>query len=461
MERKRVLGFWDLLLFSFCAIFSFEAISTTAAIGPSAISWWLICIVGYFLPFGLIAAELGSTYPEQGGIYVWVKKAMGNRWAARATWCYWIGLPLWLPAIYIAFAEIMGHMFFPGMGLREQILVGIVMIWLTVWINMCPLGTSKWVTNVGSIAKLLVLAGMVVAAIVCILRNGGLANEITFTNILPNLSAAVIFIPMIIYNLDGCELLSSAAGETKDPVRDIPKVVLLSAFVIASLYLVATFTVWAVVPIGEINVASGILQIFRVAFGEEGAGRILTLFFGVNILVTFFTVIIAWTLGQNRTVAEAARNGVLPAVLGKLGKNNMAPFGAAVLSGIISTVVIVLFGFIAENAAELFWHVLSCCLIVGLFSYLLLYPSFVILRLKDKSVPRPYRIPGPNGVAIFLAVMAELFVLATILILFIQPGHDFMKSSLPILVGVAITLVIGEILVARSAQRSKVFPAGA
>jgi amino acid transporter len=72
MERKKVLGFWDLLLFSFCAIFSFEAISTTAAIGPSAISWWLICIVGYFLPFGLIAAELGSTYPEQGGIYVWV-----------------------------------------------------------------------------------------------------------------------------------------------------------------------------------------------------------------------------------------------------------------------------------------------------------------------------------------------------------------------------------------------------
>lgn len=455
MERKRVLGFWDLLLFSFCAIFGVEAIATTAAIGPSAISWWLICIVGYFLPFGLIAAELGSTYPEQGGIYVWVKKAMGNRWAARTTWCYWIGLPLWLPAIYIAFAEIMGHMFFPGMGLREQILVGIVMIWLTVWINTCPLGTSKWVTNIGSIAKLLVLAGMVAAAIVCILRNGGLANEITFTNMLPNLSAAVIFIPMIIYNLDGCELLSSAAGETKDPVHDIPKVVLLSASVIASLYLVATFTVWAVVPIKEINVASGILQIFRVAFGDQGVGKVLTLFFGVNILVTFFTVIIAWTLGQNRTVAEAARNGVLPAVLGRMGKENMAPVGAAVLSGIISTVVIVLYGFIAKNAAELFWHVLSCCLIVGLFSYLLLYPSFIILRLKDRSVTRPYRIPGPGWFAIFLAVMAELFVLATILILLLQPGHDFMKSSLPIMVGVVMTVITGEILVARSAKRSR------
>jgi amino acid transporter len=387
MERKRVLGFWDLLLFSFCAIFGVEAISTTAAIGTSAISWRLICIVGYFLPFGLIAAELGSIYPEQGGIYVWVKKALGSRWAARATWCYWIGLPLWLPAIYIAFAEILEHMFFPGMGLREQILVGIVMIWLTVWINTCPLGTSKWVTNIGSLAKLLVLAGMVAAAIVCVLRNGGLANEITFTNVLPNLSAAVIFIPMIIYNLDGCELLSSAAGETKDPVRDIPKVVLLSASVIASLYLIATFTVWAVVPIGDINVASGILQVFRVAFGDQGGGRILALIFGVSILVTFFTVIIAWTLGQNRTVAEAARSGELSEVLGRLGKENMAQVGAAILSGIISTIVIVLYGFIAKNAAELFWHVLTGCLIVGLFSYLLLYPSFII-----KKVPECFRI---------------------------------------------------------------------
>jgi len=453
MERKKVLGFWDLLLFSFCAIFSFEAISTTAAIGPSAISWWLICIVGYFLPFGLIAAELGSTYPEQGGIYVWVKKAMGRRWAARTTWCYWIGLPLWLPAMYIAFAEILGHMFFPGMGLWHQILVGIVMIWITVWINTCSLGTSKWVTNMGSVAKILVLVGMVTAAVLCVLRNGGLANEITFTNILPHLGAAFIFLPMIIYNLDGCELLSSAAGETKDPVRDIPKVVLLSAFVIASLYLMATLTVWAVVPISEIHVASGILQVFHIAFGDQGFGRILTLVFGVSILITFFTVIIAWTLGQNRTVAEAARNGELPGALGRMSES-MAPVGAAVISGIISTSVIVLYGFIARNAGELFWHVLSCCLIVGLASYLLLYPSFIILRLKDRDIVRPYRIPGPDGFAIFLAVMAEFFVIGTILILLIQPGHDFMRSSLPIIVGVVITAAVGEILVARSVKKA-------
>ena len=111
MERKKVLGFWDLALFSFCAIFGVEAIAASAAIGPSAISWWLICLAGFFLPFSLIAAELGSAYPDQGGIYIWIKKAFGKRWAARAVWCYWIALPLWLPAIYIAIAEIIAVFF--------------------------------------------------------------------------------------------------------------------------------------------------------------------------------------------------------------------------------------------------------------------------------------------------------------------------------------------------------------
>jgi len=65
----------------------------------------------------LVAAKLGSTYPQQGGIYVWIKRGLGKKWAARTIRYYWIALPIWLPAMYIAIAEIIGHMFFPNVGL--------------------------------------------------------------------------------------------------------------------------------------------------------------------------------------------------------------------------------------------------------------------------------------------------------------------------------------------------------
>jgi amino acid transporter len=131
---------------------------------------------------------------------------------------------------------------------------------------------------------------------------------------------------------------------------------------------------------------------------------------------------------------------------------NMAPLGASVASGIISTVVIIIYGFIARDAAELFWHTVSFSLIVQLFSNLMVFPSFIVLRSRDKAVPRPFRVPGPDWLAILLAVLAGTFVLAAILMLFIQPGHDFARVALPIIAGVVAAVIVGEVLVARSAS---------
>jgi glutamate:GABA antiporter len=265
---------------------------------------------------------------------------------------------------------------------------------------------------------------------------------------MPNLNAAFVFIPMIIYNLQGCELVSSAAGEMKNPARDIPRALIISAFVIAAMYLITTFSVWVVIPVEEINVASGILHVFTNALDDNIAKSFVMVAAGLLISGAFFSGVITWNLGQNRTIAESARNGDMPKLLGKLNRN-MAPLGASLVSGVISTVVIIIYGFIASDAAELFWHTVSFSLIVQLFSNLMLFLAFIILRNKDKSTPRPFRVPGPGWFAIFLAVMAGTFVLAAILILIIQPGQDFVWVSLPIIAGVIIVVIAGEVLVRR------------
>ncbi|MBU0574063.1 MAG: APC family permease [Candidatus Margulisbacteria bacterium] len=454
MERKKVLGFWDMLLFSFCAIFGVEAIAITAAIGPSAVSWWLIIIAGYFLPAGLIAAEQGSTYPAQGGIYTWVKRAFGSKWAARTTWYYWISLPIWIPAMYIAFAEIFGHMFFPDMPLWAQVAFGIVMIWVTVGVNICPLKSSKWVTNIGSITKFVVVGGMITAAITFFIKNGGMANPISLSGILPNFNAAIIYIPIIIYNVVGSELISSAAGEMKNPKVDVPRAVILSALAIGSLYLLCTLAMWTVIPIDQIKVSSGIIQMFIIAFNARTELKLITIVIGMFILSTLFTEVVAWTLGENRTVAAAANDGDFPKIFALLTKNG-APLGASVLSGMVSTVIIVIYGFLANDAGELFWNVTSFCMVVGLFSYLIHFPAFICLRKRDRDIVRPYRVPGPDWVAYLLAILAGSFILATVVILALQPGEDFFRSALPIMTGSAIAVIAGEVLIIRKIAPSK------
>jgi len=98
--------------------------------------------------------------------------------------------------------------------------------------------------------------------------------------LMPDLKAEIAFIPMIIYNLFGCELVLGASGEMKNPGRDVPRALILSAIVIASLYLIVTFAIWVVIPVAEINIAGGILQVFRIAFGNQGIGQIIVVIFG-------------------------------------------------------------------------------------------------------------------------------------------------------------------------------------
>jgi glutamate:GABA antiporter len=456
LERKKTLGLWDLVLFTFCAIFGIEAIATSAAIGPSALSWWLICIVGYFLPFGLITAELGSTYPEQGGIYIWIKKALGGRWAARSTWYYWISLPLWLPAIYVAIVEIIAHVFFPGMGLWTKILIIIVLIWFAVGINLCPLWISKWVPNFGSLTRLLVTVGILAAAVLFFVRHGHFANEINLANIMPGFNGTIVFLPVLLYNLVGFELMSGASGEMKNPSRDVPKAVLLSAIMISSLYLLTTIAFWVVVPASKINVANGIFQVFDIAFRGLGMKGIINVLVGILVPATLFAGIVTWCLGDNRTVAEAAKDGELPEVLGRMTANS-APVGASIVSGIVSTAVIVIYGMIARNAADLFWQIISFSFVVGLLTYMMLFVSYVILRKKNSKIEGPYRVPGPDWFAVFLAVLDELFVVAAAVILLVQPGRPFLRNALPVIIGTVVVVVIGEIFVWRSMNKQKLF----
>jgi hypothetical protein len=63
-------------------------------------------------------------------------------------------------------------------------------------------------------------------------------------------------------------------------------------------------------------------------------------------------------------------------------------------------------------------------------------------------------VPGPEWFAVFLAVMAEVFVLTAVLVLIIQPGHDFNKFSLPVIIGVLIVIILGEILSGRFSKKN-------
>lgn len=452
---KKVLKGLDMTLFTVCAILVIDTLAPSAAIGPSSISWWLITLVLFFIPYGLITAELGSTYTEQGGLYVWVKKAFGEKWAARTTWLYWINVALWMPSVYVLFAGMFSQMFFPDMSLWMQILIGIVMTWITVLIGTLSLEVGKWVPNIGAILKALILVVIGVAAFAYAGKNG-LANDLSFGSLLPSWDAGLFFLPVIVYNFMGFELMSGAGDEIKNPGRDIPRAIIISGILITVFYLLGTLGMLMALPLEDLGLVEGLLDTLWILLGTTGVGGVIVYILGIGALYTFLANMVTWTIGANRTAAEAASEGELPAVFGKLHPVNKTPVSAFVLTGFVSTVVLVVYGFMAGSAEDLFWTLFAFSSMVFLLPYLALFPAFLKLRKTDANRERPYRVPGGNHVATALVVLCLLFIVQAIVFFVWVPGEpiDWAYAG-PVLAGVAVTLIIGEILLKVAENRKR------
>jgi len=159
-------------------------------------------------------------------------------------------------------------------------------------------------------------------------------------------------------------------------------------------------------------------------------------------------------MGANRTAAQAAEEGTLPAIFGKLHPVNKTPVGAYIITGIVSTLVVIIYGLIAGSNEDLFWTLFAFSSIIFLLPYLMLFPAFLKLRKSDPDVKRPYRFPGGYVFAWIVSIICMLFVAQAIIFFIWVPGTPIdWAYATPILIGVLVTLVIGEVLLLVSRKK--------
>ncbi len=450
IHHKKTLRQRDMVLFTVSAILLLDTLTAAASVGAPSVFWWIFLGLVFFVPFALICAEMGCAYPEQGGIYAWIRDGFGGRWASRATWCYWVNTAVWIPAIFILFAGVFKQMFFPELSLGWQIAIGVALTWLAVVVNVVTLDIGKWVPNLGAIFKVIIFLAIILGAYLYVGENG-MANPLTLETLKPNWSDSLQYIPAIIYGMLGFELVSAGSDEMKDPARDVPRAILISGVIIIVLYLLGTMAVLAAIPAGDINLVEGLVDTLHLFFGGSPAGEALVVALGVGALYTFFSNGVTWALGCNRAAAEAAMEGELPRIFALENPKLGTPIGAAVLMGIVSTVVLVLYGFLAGSNEDLFWSLFAFSAVIFLLPYQGVLLTFIKMRRVDPDHPRPYRVPG--GMVTARALSWVCFaVLAISIVLFMYTPGDGLQW--PVLAGVVITLAAGEVVI-RFAENHK------
>jgi amino acid transporter len=285
--------------------------------------------------------------------------------------------------------------------------------------------------------------------------HNGVANDLSFRSILPEWGAGLAFLPVIVYNFMGFELMSGASGEMKNPGKDIPRAIIISGILIAAFYLLGTVGILMALPLDDLGLISGIIDTLRVLLGNSGFGGAMVDILGVAALYSFLANMVTWTMGANRTADEAAKENELPAIFCREHPVHKTPVGAFIITGIVSTVVMVIYGFMAGSAEDLFWTLFAFSSMVFLLPYLAMFPAFLKLRKIDPNIERPYKVPGGNTFAAILAVICEIFILQAVVFFVYIPGEPMDWSfAAPVLIGVVLTLIVGEVLIAVSKKKA-------
>lgn len=439
-----------MVLFTVSAILLPDTLASAAAIGPSSIGWWVLLSLVFLMPFALISAELGCSYPEQGGVYAWVRDAFGSRWGSRLTWCYWINTAVWLPAICTLFAGVLKQLFFPEAGLATQILIAIAICVMIAGVSCLALDLGKWVPNIGAIAKFLFFAAIIAGAW-WFTRDRAMANPLTLANVAPKLGDSLEYIPAIVYGMLGFELISAGSAEMRNPAHDVPRAVLYSGLLVSLLYTLGTVAVLAAIPQQDINLVEGLIDALRLFFaGPLQTPVVMTL--GAALLFAIFASGATWAIGVNRAAAQAAQEGELPRVFGVSNARTGAPVGAAVLMGLTSASMIGVYGLLAGSNEDLFWSLFAFSGVIFFLPYIGMCLAFLRLRRRDPLHPRPFRVPGGAAVATFCGLICFGTLVLSAVLFMVTPGDG---PQWPVIIGVVSMLALGELIVRSAESRAR------
>ena len=456
MEKKKKFKLFDAILATVCITLVAESVMPTAAIGNSQYFWWIFLIIAFCIPYGMISAELGTTYQSEGGMYDWVKRAFGAKWASRVAWNYWINFPLWIASLAVAMTDVIVGIFDIELSIWWLLILQLGYTWLVSFLGTQRIGESKWIVNIGTFFKIAFMISLGILGIYVYAKTGESANPIkSVSDLLPSLDlAGLSFLSVIIFNFLGFEVVATYADDMEDPKKEIPKALIIGGTLMALFYVLPATGINIAMSLEDAE-ASGITESFMILLTKLGMNpdliRIIVIIVGLMFIYTMVANIVSWSFGVNSVAKYSADDGGLPKVFSKTNKQGV-PYMASIMNGIVASIIIVIgiiLGQVSETASNLFWTFFSLSLVTLLLSYMPLFLAFLKLRKTDKT-ERVYKVRGSDGfIKLFAIVPFILLVLGIIFTLFGDFTWEFISSNMPLIIGAGISLIIQEILASR------------
>ena len=454
---RRALGFRDLALYYIVTTFSIRWIATAAAAGPSALVIWVVAALCLFMPLVFTVLELSSRYPEEGGMYVWSKRAFGPFAGFITGWTYWGSNLPYLPGL-LYFAA--GNALFIG-GARWQalssnqtyfLIVSTAGLALAVGMNVVGLNVGKWLANAGGFALWIPTAALIVLGLISWSRDGS-ATPIGAAALVPKLSLKdVIFWSTIAFAFAGVESASTMGDEIQDARRTVPRALLAAGAFITVMYIVATWCVLLALPREQVSGLQGIMQAIQTMAARGGAAWLAPIMAGL-ITVNALGGVGAWFAATARLPFVAGVDRFLPAAFGRLHPRWQTPYVSLLVQAAIAALFVFL-GQAGTNVRGAYEALVSMAIVGQFIPYLYMFAALIRLQ-REPAGPEVLRVPGGAIVARVMGTLGFLTSAAAI-VLACVPADDEPNKTLAVVkvVGASVALVaVGAVVYAVGRRR--------
>jgi amino acid transporter len=420
---KRVLTVFTLVMITTGIITSIHGAPSMAEFGFGSLFIYLSVAVVFLIPTALISAELATGWPADGGVYVWVREAFGERWGFLAVWQQWAENAIWFPSILQVTVITAAFAFNPSLqNNKTYVFIGVNLVfWSLTLLNLLGMRTSAIIATVGTIGGRIVPIVFIVGLAIAYLVRGD-SSQIAFTaeSFVPDVEnfGHIAFIVGAFLTFAGIEASASNAASARNPRRDYPIAIMISAGLALVLVTVVALAIAVVLPQGEISLTAGLMEALEKMLDVLSLGGLLPIIAAV-IAVGMLGEINNWLAGPTRGMLVAARDGSLPPFFQKQNHR-------AVHSRILLTQAVFVSAF---STLTLFFNVQSAFWIMNvlptqlyLIMYFLMFAAAVRLRYTRPDVPRRYRVPVGNLGIWMLACVGTVAGLVAIAIGFVPPS---------------------------------------
>ncbi|MFE8944754.1 amino acid permease [Streptomyces sp. NPDC007856] len=231
-------------------------------------------------------------------------------------------------------------------------------------------------------------------------------------------AASVVFFAFI-----GFDIVATAAEETRNPQRDMPRGILGSLFICTVLYVAVSIVVTGMEKYSKLSVEAPLADAFK-AIGHPWFAGVIS--FGAAVGLT--TVCMILLLGQTRVFFAMSRDGLLPRFFSRVHPRFRTPHRPTILLGVIIAIVA---GFTSLSAlAEL-------VNIGTLFAFVVVAISVIILRRTRPDLPRAFRTPWVPVIPI-LSVCASLWLMLNL------PAETWLRFAIWMVIGFAVYFFYGR-----------------